>query len=135
MWVATEGRIHRDDKGNLVQSLNPMEHWQEKIRRVRQYLRGWAKHTSGQYKKGKKEILNTLDSLDKKVETMPLDANELGLKQYLNNRLAARLREEDLVYSSHAQGFGLVPCCIFLPSLFDSIFDRSAPPWPKLVSD
>jgi hypothetical protein len=103
MWVATEGRIHRDDKGNLVQSLNPMEHWQEKIRRVRQYLRGWAKHTSGQYKKGKKEILNTLDSLDKKVETMPLDANELGLKQYLNNRLAARLREEEVKWYQRAK--------------------------------
>jgi hypothetical protein len=40
-----------------------------------------------------------------------------------------------LVYSLHAQGFGLVPCCVFLPSFFDLIFDRRAPPWPKLVSD
>jgi hypothetical protein len=34
----------------------------------------------------KKQILKTLDSLDKKVETMLLDANEIGLKHYLNNR-------------------------------------------------
>jgi hypothetical protein len=40
-----------------------------------------------------------------------------------------------LVCSSHVQGFGLLPYCVFLPSFFNSIFDRSAPPWPKLVSD
>jgi hypothetical protein len=44
----------------------PMKRWQGKIRRVRQYLRGWAKNVSDQYKKEKKEILNILDTLDKK---------------------------------------------------------------------
>jgi hypothetical protein len=45
-----------------------MEKWQGKIRRVQQHLRGWAKNISGHYKKEKKKILNTLDSLDKKAE-------------------------------------------------------------------
>jgi hypothetical protein len=43
-----------------------MKRWQGKICRVRQYLRGWAKNVSDQYKKEKKEILNILDTLDKK---------------------------------------------------------------------
>jgi len=32
----------------------PLEKWQAKIRRLRQYLRGWAKNISGAYKKEKK---------------------------------------------------------------------------------
>lgn len=32
-----------------------LERWQNKIRRLRQYLREWAKHTAGQYKKDKKK--------------------------------------------------------------------------------
>jgi hypothetical protein len=71
-----------------------MEKWQGKICRLRQYLRGWAKITSDQYKKEKKEILNTLDSLDKKEEHAPLWAEEISIKQCLNNRLAHLLREE-----------------------------------------
>jgi hypothetical protein len=50
----------------------------------------------------KKQILKTLDSLDKKVETMLLDANEIGLKHYLNNRLAALLREEKVKWYQRA---------------------------------
>jgi hypothetical protein len=46
--------------------------------------------------KREKQILNTLDSLDKKAENSPLDANEVGLEQYLNNRLAELLREEEM---------------------------------------
>jgi hypothetical protein len=75
---------------------NPIEQWQRKIRRIRQHLRGWAKNTSGQYKKEKKQILNTLDELDRKIERASLGPNEIGLKQYLNNRLAEMLREEEM---------------------------------------
>jgi hypothetical protein len=45
----------------------PMEKWQAKIRRLRQHLRGWAKNVSGVYKKEKKDLLEKLDSLDKKA--------------------------------------------------------------------
>jgi hypothetical protein len=73
-----------------------MERWQGKFRRVRQYLRGWSKNVSGQYKKEKKEILNTLDTLDKKAKMRPLESRERDYKQYLNNRLAELLREEEI---------------------------------------
>jgi hypothetical protein len=51
---------------------------------------------SGQYKKEKKEILNTLDTLDKKAKMRPLESRERDYKQYLNNRLAELLREEEI---------------------------------------
>jgi hypothetical protein len=81
----------------------PMERWQGKIRRLRQYLRGWAKNTSGQFKKEKKELLNTLDMLDKKAEHTPLQAEEINIKQCLNNRLAHLLREEEIKWYQRAK--------------------------------
>jgi hypothetical protein len=58
---------------------------------------------SGKYKKEKKEILNTLDTLDKKAETCPLDSHERDYKQYLNNRLADMLREEEIKWYQQAK--------------------------------
>jgi hypothetical protein len=45
-----------------------MRCWWSKIRRLYQHLREWAKNTSGLNKKEKTELLDKLDSLDKKVE-------------------------------------------------------------------
>jgi hypothetical protein len=80
-----------------------MERWQEKICRVRQYLRGWAKNVSAQNKKEKKEILNILHSLDKKAEILPLDSHERDYKQFLNNKLAEMLREEEIKWYQRAK--------------------------------
>jgi hypothetical protein len=41
--------------------------------------------------------------LDKKAESAPLDSNEIALKQYLNNRLAEMLREEELKWYQRAK--------------------------------
>ena len=71
-----------------------MEKWQAKIRRLRQYLQGWAKNESGTNKKEKKELLNKLDVLDKKEEHTSLSQQELDVKFCLSNRLAHLLREE-----------------------------------------
>jgi hypothetical protein len=38
---------------NETRGSTPLEKWQAKIRKVRQHLRGWAKHTSGLLKKEK----------------------------------------------------------------------------------
>jgi hypothetical protein len=41
---------------NLIQSgKNPVERWQNKMRHLRQFLRGWAKNLAGAYKKEKRE--------------------------------------------------------------------------------
>lgn len=43
-----------------------MERWQNKIRRLRQFLRGWAKNIIGAYKKEKARLIEKADELDKK---------------------------------------------------------------------
>jgi hypothetical protein len=50
----------------------PMQRWQNKIRRLRQFLRGWAKNMNGAYKKEKQELLRKAEELDKKVESQLL---------------------------------------------------------------
>ena len=43
------------------------------------------------YKKEKKALLNKLDELDKKAESLTLEADEINLKHVLNERLASLL--------------------------------------------
>ena len=69
------GWLTRDDFRNVViqtwqqecRGNTSLERWQHKIRRLRQFLRGWAKNKSGHYKKEKKERISMLDQLDKKI--------------------------------------------------------------------
>ena len=71
----------RDVWHSVVVEGTPLERWQAKIRRLRHYLRGWAKNVSGAYKKEKKELLNKLDELDKTAENSLLSEMELNLKR------------------------------------------------------
>jgi hypothetical protein len=66
-WLIRDGFMEmvRDIWTNTLVGSTPMERWQGKIHRLYQYLRGWVKNTGGQYKK---EILDTLNALDKKAE-------------------------------------------------------------------
>lgn len=80
-----------------------MERWQAKIRKLRQHLKGWAKHASGVYKKEKKDILDKIDSLDKKDEHTHLSRQEVDLKNCLHNRLAQILREEEVKWYQRAK--------------------------------
>jgi hypothetical protein len=74
-----------------------------KMRRVRQHLRGWAKHVSGVYKKEITTLLNKLDELDKKAEHTLLNDSERDLKHIFNERLAKLLREEELKWYQRAK--------------------------------
>ena len=75
---------------------------QNKLRRLRQHLRGWAKHTIGTYRKEKK-LLTLLESLDKKVESVPLPDQEINFKNYLKERLVLLLREEEIKWYERAK--------------------------------
>jgi hypothetical protein len=59
-WLIRDGFY--DMVANIWQSESsgstPLERWQFKIRRIRQHLRGWARHTTGSYRKGKKTLLS-----------------------------------------------------------------------------
>ena len=76
--------------------VSSIERWQNKIRRLRQFLRGWAKNKSDHYKKEKKELISKLEVLDKKAENEALLQWEIDLKQTLKSRLIQLLREEEI---------------------------------------
>jgi hypothetical protein len=89
---------HKENKGNT-----PMQKWQNKIRRLRQFLRGWAKNMKGAYKKEKQELLRRAEELDKKVESQLLSQHEWYLRQCIKDRLAQLLREEELRWFQRAK--------------------------------
>ena len=96
------GWLIRDDFYDMVASIwqsetsgrTSLERWQNKIRRLRQHLRDWAKHTVGTYRKEKKRLLAILEKLDKKAETNFLSDQEVNFKHYLKERLVLLLREK-----------------------------------------
>ena len=54
-WLTREGfcDLVHEVWDSIVANGSPLKRWQAKIRRLRQYLRGWAKNISGNYKKEK----------------------------------------------------------------------------------
>jgi hypothetical protein len=82
---------------------SPIESWQLKIRLLRQFLRGWARNTSGDYKKEKDRLLNIIDSLDTKAETTPLSDSERVLKKESDVRLANLRRDEESKWAQRAK--------------------------------
>jgi hypothetical protein len=98
------GWLFRDGFADMVKEVwnsvmeegDKMKCWQSKIRRLRQHLRGWAKNVSGANKKEKKDLLDTIDNLDKKAEVTLLTPPEVELKQRRNSRLSQLLREEEI---------------------------------------
>jgi hypothetical protein len=71
-----------------------MQRWQNKIRRLRQFLRGRANNLNGAYKKEKQELLRKAEELDKKAESQLLSQREWDLKQSIHERLNQLLRVE-----------------------------------------
>jgi len=81
----------------------PLERWQNRIRRLRQHLRGWAKHSAGTYRKEKKKLLALLEKLDNKADITSLSDLEVNFKHYLNGRLVLLLREEEIKWYERAK--------------------------------
>ena len=77
--------------------------WQNKIRALRQYLRGWAKNSVGSIKKEKQQLSELINDLDKKAEFTCLSPNELNTKAFANDRLASILREEEIRHFQRAK--------------------------------
>jgi hypothetical protein len=75
---------------------NAMEIWQNKIRLLRRYLRGWSKNLNGANKKEKKDVITKVDELDKKVESTMLSPHEVDLRRCLKARLIQLLHEEEI---------------------------------------
>lgn len=78
--------------------MNSLQKWQYKIRRTRQYLRGWAKNIRGKTKKEKEAITNMIDILDKMAELVHLSPNEQDTLHCLKARISHMLREEEIAW-------------------------------------
>ena len=96
-------KVPYKDTNIQVRSITPMQVWQNKIRRLRQFLRGWAKNMKGAYKKEKQELLRKASELDIKAETMLLSQQEIDLKQSIKDRLMQLLREEEIKWFQRAK--------------------------------
>jgi exonuclease III len=104
-WLRQEGFIEmvKNEWRSVHHASSPMETWQLKIRHLRQFLRGWARNTSGDYKKEKERLLNIIDSLDIKAETSPLSDSERLLKKESDVRLAKLRRDEESKWAQRAK--------------------------------
>lgn len=97
-WLTREGFFDLVAKvwTEVNRGSTSLERWQNKIRRLRQFLRGWAKNEKGFYKQEKEELIRITDELDKRAETHLLSQYELDLKQSMEDRLTQLLREEEI---------------------------------------
>jgi hypothetical protein len=105
-WLVRDGFY--DMVANIWQSKSsgstPLEHWQFKIRRLRQHLRGWARHTAGSYKKEKKTLLSLLEDLDKKAKSDHLSDQEVNIKHYLKEHLVTLLQRGGIKVVRESKG-------------------------------
>ena len=74
---------------------SPMERWQNKIRHLRQFLRGWARNLSRVYKQQKEKFLILIDELDIKAETIPLSVAERAAKKDADETLTRLRRDKE----------------------------------------
>jgi len=96
-WLTKDGFFYlitnvtcTETRGNM-----PITRWQNKIRGVRCFLRGWAKNQVGENKKKKLWLLQQLDCLDRKAKSTLLlrkAGQEIESKRVLSVELRKLLR-------------------------------------------
>ena len=74
----------------------PIQRWNNKMRNMRTFLRGWARHTTGMLKKEKARLSAIIDELEEIAESQPLSTQDIELKNQSIARIAQLLREEEL---------------------------------------
>jgi hypothetical protein len=59
-WIRDDGFAEMIEKewNSVVKGSNPIEIWQNKIRHLRHFFKGWVPNRSGRYKKRKKETVD-----------------------------------------------------------------------------
>jgi hypothetical protein len=83
--------IYREAKGASV-----IQVWQQKVSRLRSFLRGWDRNLKGNLKRHKQSISQELNVLGIKAETDMLQPFEINRRNLLKNRLLSLWREEEL---------------------------------------
>jgi hypothetical protein len=82
-WLREDGfvKMIKIEWNLFVKGNSPIEVWENKIRHLRCFLKGWARHRSGFYRKEKEILPAIIDELDFKVETCPLNIYECGIRE------------------------------------------------------
>jgi hypothetical protein len=81
----------------------PILRWQNKIRHLRRFLKGWAKNQSGKYKKEKERLLSIIDDLDIKAESTPLSTYEKKTLRDATDNLNKLRRDEETKWAQRAK--------------------------------
>ena len=104
-WLRKEGfyDLITREWNSVTTGSSPIERWQNKIRHLRQYLRGWAKNISGEYKKLKQKLILLIDELDIKAETSTLTTAECAVKKEADERMAQLRRDEESKWAQRAK--------------------------------
>ena len=104
-WLRHEGfyELIRDEWNSVISGTSPIERWQNKIRHLRQFLRGWAKNLSGQYKILKEKLITLIDHLDIKAESSLLSTAERAAKKEAEEGLAKLRRDEESKWAQRAK--------------------------------
>jgi hypothetical protein len=82
---------------------DPLQLWQNRLRHLRCFLRGWAKNRSGKYKKERERLSLIIDELDIRAETCPLDKSERDKLRDANDKLSKLRREEESKWAQRAK--------------------------------
>lgn len=104
-WLKKEGfaEMVAREWASISSGSNPMEVWQNKIRHLRQFLRGWAKNLSGTYKIEKGRLLSIIDALDCKAESAPLEDHERQTLRNAQDAIAKLRRDEESKWAQRAK--------------------------------
>jgi hypothetical protein len=87
----------------IIVGKSPIEIWQNKVRHLRRFLRGWAKNRSGIYKKEKERLMAIIDELDIRAETCPRNKSEREKLRDANDSLSKLRREEEAKWVQRAK--------------------------------
>jgi mannosylglycoprotein endo-beta-mannosidase len=82
---------------------NPMLNWQNKIRHLRQYLRGWARDLSGKYKIERDRLTHIIDYLEKKLKVADLNDSEREALKRANDEVSSLRRVEESKWAQRAK--------------------------------
>ena len=85
-----------------------MEWWQNKIRRLPCFLRGWARNLISQNRRDKSNLLAKINGLDRKAEAILLSLQEVKLRHHLKRQLTKLLREEEIYWLQRSKATNLL---------------------------
>jgi hypothetical protein len=104
-WLKHEGfrDLIATEWSKGVPGKTAIEIWQNKIRNLRKFLRGWAKNLSGVYRNERNRLIKIIEELDLKAETSVLTMAENSSLREANDLLGKLRRDEELKWAQRAK--------------------------------